>query len=331
MKRSVVMVGLMLVGGVAAAESVPRPLDLGTLGGGFSSAADINEHDQVVGSSFTSGDVLHAFRWERGRFEDLGTLGGPTSRATAINGQGEVVGASTPSARSLDEVAFVWRGRGRLISLGTLPGDRASQANDINDHGDVAGQSGGDTPRAVVWKGGHIQALPASAAHLSIANALNNHGQVVGLAVIKTVGTRAVLWESGTMKVLGTLAGTPDATSVATGINDRGQIVGRSTTRSGLQHAFLWENGAFEDLGALTDLGISSAAQVARNGLIAGYATNEADAQTAALWRKGRILDLGTLNPFGTSFANAVNSKGHVAGGATAGGEDADVHAVLWR
>jgi probable HAF family extracellular repeat protein len=32
-----------------------------------------------------------------------------------------------------------------------------------------------------------------------------------------------------------------------------------------------------------------------------------------------------------TSFANAVNSKGHVVGAATAGGEDADLHAVLWR
>src|SRR3954451_8801875 len=159
MKRSVVIVGLILVGGVAAAESVPRPFDLGTLGGDFSSAADMNEHDQVVGSSFTSGDVLHAFRWERGRFEDLGTLGGPTSRATAINEPGDVVGASTPSAGSLDEVAFLWRGQGRLVSLGTLPGDHASQANDIDDHGEIAGQSGGDTPRAVVWKGGHIEAL----------------------------------------------------------------------------------------------------------------------------------------------------------------------------
>jgi hypothetical protein len=51
----------------------------------------------------------------------------------------------------------------------------------------------------------------------------------------------------------------------------------------------------------------------------------------AALWRKGRTIDLGTRNPFGTSFANAVNSRGRVAGGATDGGEDADVHAVLWR
>ncbi len=330
MKSSLVL-GLLLVSAVAAAEPAPHPVDLGTLGGDFSTATDINEREQVVGSSFTAADHLHAFRWERGHFTDLETLGGPTSRASAINSHGDVVGASTPRADSLDEVAFVWRGRGPLVSLGALPGDRVSQANDINDRGDVVGQSGTGTRRAVIWRDGHIEALPSSAADLGIANAINNSGQVVGVAVVKTVGTRAVLWENGTMKVLGTLAGTPDATSVATGIDEHGRIVGRSTTPSGLQHAFLFENGEFTDLGALTELGISSAAHIARNGLIAGYVTNEADAQVAALWRKRHIIDLGTLNPFGTSFANAVNSKGHVVGAATAGGEDADLHAVLWR
>lgn len=330
MKTSVV-VGVVLWSGLAAAESAPRPVDLGTLGGDFSSAADINEKDQVVGASFTAADQLHAFLWQRGRFRDLGTLGGPTSRANAINKHGDVVGASTPKAGSFDEVAFFWPGHGKLVSLGALPGDSVSQANDLDDHGTIVGSSGSGTPRAVIWKNGHIEALPASAAHLAIANAVNNRGQVVGVAVVKTVGTRAVLWEDGSMKVLGTLAGTPDATSVATGINDRGQIVGRSTTRSGLQHAFLWENGQFKDLGALTELGISSAADIAGNGLVAGYATNEADAQVGALWRKGQIVDLGTLNPFGTSFANAVNNRGHAAGAATVGGEDADLHAVIWK
>jgi probable HAF family extracellular repeat protein len=306
-------------------------VDLGTLGGGFSAAAGINEKDQVVGASFTAAEELHAFVWDRGRFRDLGTLGGKTSRATAINNRGHVVGASTVRADSFDEIAFLWEGRGPLVNLGTLPGDQRSRANAISENCLIAGQSGGDTPRAVIWRNGKIEALPASAANLSIANGVNNRGQVVGVAVIKTVGARAVLWENGTMKVLGTLAGTPDATSAATAINEKGQIVGRSTTRDGLQHAFLYENGAFHDLGPLSELGISAAAGIAPNGLIAGDATDAADSRTAVLWRKGKIHNLGTLDPFGTSFGAAVNSKGHVAGAATDGGEDADIHAVLWR
>jgi probable HAF family extracellular repeat protein len=151
------------------------------------------------------------------------------------------------------------------------------------------------------------------------------------VAVIKSVGARAVLWEDGKMKVLGTLAGTPHSTSLANDIADDGEVVGRSDSRSGLQHAFSWKDGRFTDLGALSEEGISSAAGISRNGLITGDATNEADAQRAVLWRKGAIVDLGALNAFGTSFGAAVNAKGHVAGGATAGGEDADIHAVIWR
>jgi probable HAF family extracellular repeat protein len=315
---------------VAVAAGTPRPRDLGTLGGDFSAAQDINEKDQIVGASFTAGDQLHAFVWKDGVMKDIGTLGGSTSRALAINEKGHVVGGSTPRADNFDEVAFVWPGKGKLIRLGALPGDRASQANDINDDGTIVGQSGA-TPRAVIWRDRKIEALPAPASELSIANAVNNHCQVVGVAVIENVGARAVLWQNGAMKVLGTLAGTPGATSVATDINDRGQIVGRSTSRSGLEHGFLYENGVFHDLGPLSEGGLSGAAGLSENGLIVGDATNAADVRTAVLWRNRRIQDLGTLNPFGTSQASAVNKAGHVVGSATAGGEDADIHAVLWR
>jgi probable HAF family extracellular repeat protein len=319
-----------LAAGEALAKPAPEPIDIGTLGGDFSAAHGINEKDEIVGESFTASDQLHAFVWN-GSFRDLGTLGGKTSRGLAINAKGHVVGSSTVKADSLDEIAYVWPGAGPLGNLGALPGDHASRANDINDRGVIVGRSGAATFRAVIWKKGRIEALPADAADLSIANAINNRGQVVGVAVVKTVGTRAVLWEDGTMKVLGTLAGTPGATSTATGINERGQIVGRSTSSSGLEHAFLYENGKFTDLGPLSELGLSSAAAIARNGLVAGDATDDADSRRAVLWRKGKITNLGALDPFGTSFATAVNSKGHVAGAATAGGEDADIHAILWR
>src|SRR3954471_9270975 len=116
MKMSLVL-GLTFVSTVAMAQSVPKPTDLGTLGGGFSTAADINDKDQIVGSSFTSPDQLHAFLWAGGKFTELGTLGGPTSRANGINKHGEVVGASTATTTSADEVAFVWRGHGNLVNL----------------------------------------------------------------------------------------------------------------------------------------------------------------------------------------------------------------------
>src|SRR5262245_40419138 len=73
--------------------------DLGTLGGLFGDANDINDAGQVVGeaSVVISDDpfqqVDHAFLWTSADgMTDLGTLGGPSSVANAINNAGQVVG-----------------------------------------------------------------------------------------------------------------------------------------------------------------------------------------------------------------------------------------------
>ena len=55
-------------------------IDLGTLGGGYSRAGDINASGQVVGESNS-----HAFLWQSGIMTDLGTLGGSDSTANGIN------------------------------------------------------------------------------------------------------------------------------------------------------------------------------------------------------------------------------------------------------
>ena len=52
------------------------PIDLGTLGGVFSSASAINANGQVVGGSQTADGTYHAFSWTAaGGMVDLGTLG----------------------------------------------------------------------------------------------------------------------------------------------------------------------------------------------------------------------------------------------------------------
>jgi probable HAF family extracellular repeat protein len=70
--------------------------DLGTLGGGFSSALGINSAGRVVGFSDTADGERHAFITgpEGVGMTDLGTLGGDFSFAKAINDAGQVVGDS---------------------------------------------------------------------------------------------------------------------------------------------------------------------------------------------------------------------------------------------
>src|ERR1700722_657010 len=92
-------------------------IDLGTLGGSYSSATGINNNGVVVGESNTSALSVssHAFMYQNGIMTDLGTLGGLNSAANAVNDLGEVVGYSDTSNGSRN--AFVYSG-GTMMSLG---------------------------------------------------------------------------------------------------------------------------------------------------------------------------------------------------------------------
>jgi probable HAF family extracellular repeat protein len=69
-------------------------IDLGTLGGANSSAFDINDSGQVVGSSDTSSGQSHAFFYSGEKMIDLGTLGGGHRAAYGIDNSGPIVGCS---------------------------------------------------------------------------------------------------------------------------------------------------------------------------------------------------------------------------------------------
>ena len=80
--------------------------DLGTLGGAFSRAYDINNRGQVVGNVYYTDGMTQAFRWEDGVVIYLGTLGGSSSWAHRINEVGQVIGWS--QTQSGEEHAFLW-------------------------------------------------------------------------------------------------------------------------------------------------------------------------------------------------------------------------------
>jgi probable HAF family extracellular repeat protein len=176
-------------------------------GDSTSAATAINELGQVVGISGSCDVAVGRFSarravlWENGVPTDLGSLGGVAwNTATAINNQGTVVGFSNlppsptfpPGARHYQ--AFIWtRGTG-MQSLGTLPGDIRSVANDINEQNQVVGTSRGGPYgiRAFLWQNGvmtdlNIVTLRGSP-FLLTGNNINARGEVGGEAFEPNTG-----------------------------------------------------------------------------------------------------------------------------------------------
>jgi probable HAF family extracellular repeat protein len=270
---------------------------------------------------------------------DLGTLGGPNSStsffSTSLTNWGVIGGAQTAAPDPFNPNclggifsltgcyvmhAFQWN-RGILTDLGALPGN-----NDNNS---------------------------------SFSSAINNNGLIAGLSENGSVDsdtgypeTRAVVWNKGKIKDLGTFGGTQ---SSAMAVNDLGQVVGGALNKtddpfsaefvigfgvlySGTTQvrAFVWQNGRMRDLGTL---GGPDAFAYAINqfGQIAGesYTSYTPNADTGIptvdpfLWTNGKMIDLGTLG--GTiGFPVWLNDWGQVVGYSNLAG-DQFYHGFLWE
>ena len=167
---------------------------LGDLGGGSTRPADINNAGQIVGTSNTSVELgaPHAFLWQNGVMTDLGLLRSDDqdSFASAINADGVIVGTSErlDENTGVDYRPFVWE-NGVMSAIPT-PSHEA-YATDINDAGVVVGlmrTGGAASPyHAWIYVNGVVtnlnSVIPAgSGLHLAYANAINNNGEIAGLA-----------------------------------------------------------------------------------------------------------------------------------------------------
>src|SRR5437868_5691768 len=157
-----------------------RLVDLGTLGGGYSTAKVINSAGLVAGDTTLADGGFRAFLFDSG-MRNLGTLGGNESMAFAVNEKGWVTGA----AQLTSGPRHAFRYDGSMHDLGSLGGDFA-QGQAINESGQVAGWSTldpahNDPVHAFFHDGtsmrdlGVLPNLPWSS-----ATGLNNHGIVVG-------------------------------------------------------------------------------------------------------------------------------------------------------
>ncbi|SEN82137.1 probable extracellular repeat, HAF family [Nitrosospira multiformis] len=215
--------------------------DLGTLGGGFSTAYSINDAGQVVGYSETATGERHAFITGPNGvgMTDLGTLGEHASYATSINKAGQVAGYTVKKYWH----AFITGPNGAgMTYLKSLPDGLTTVAHDINDAGQVVGYSETATGEHHAFitgpNGVGMTDLGTLGGDYSVAYGINDAGQVVGDSSTAAGSTHAfITGPNGVgMTDLGTLGG---GYSIATDINDTGQVVGWSTVAAGEEHAFI--------------------------------------------------------------------------------------------
>ena len=195
-------------------------------------------------------------------------------------------------------------------------------------------------------------------AECSEATSINAKGQIVGTSELDEIDpvlgikqVRAVLWEDGKIKDLGTFGGN---LSGAAGNNNRGQVVGFALNAipdpfsfiyillaggasTGTQtRAFLWQNGELQDLGTL---GGSDAAAffVNERGQVAGVSSFNSEPnpltglpnQHAFLWQSGTMTDLGSLGG-ASATPSGLNNRGQVIGIFDHGGSEEFTDPYFW-
>ncbi len=223
-----------------------------------------------------------------------------------------------------------------IIDLGVLPGGISSQANSINNSGQVVGESGG---RAFFWSSGSgmqdLGTFPGGT--FSQAFGINDSSQVVGTSTIGSffAERHAFLWSSGSgMQDLGTLPNPSENISEARGINasgqlgslqaggesfayaidDSGKVVGTSGIPSG-ESAFLWSSGSgMQDLGMLPGGTLSEAFGINNSGQVVGY-TFISGARPGFLWTSESGMQ--NLGVFGVGVARDINDSGQIVAGGT--------------
>lgn len=234
-----------------------------------------------------------------------------------------------------DFQAYIWTSAGGMVSI-SAPDLSFAAPVAMNSSGQVVGYAGntfdGGT-YAFSWTsiGGliNIDSPGVITNKISSSNAVNDAGQVVGIAQDANFNDRAFLWtQAGGLIDLGTLKGY--ASSGAMDINASGQIVGAAynvdpNTGQASYRAVLWDApktarsaGRISDFLGKSHFGNSKAYSINASGGIAGIAEVATGGYQAFHWDKKKTKLTIIATP-GDVFENAgmtvsINATGQVIG-----------------
>ena len=168
----------------------------------------------------------------------------------------------------------------------------------------------------------------------SFAYAINDHGQIVGLARLSgDTSTHSFLYSNGTMTDLSPLNSGSIQTVGPTGINNSGQVA------SGLVVAGVYVPSIFDSasgdvellgsLGGVTDFGFSGVAtSISNSGDAVGYSYTDTTNRHAFLYSNGLMTDIGSLG--GYSAALGINDVGTIVGFSATETSAGPAHAFIY-
>jgi uncharacterized membrane protein len=329
------VVATVSLGLVTAAQGADSSWTVTQIGEPGFWASDLNDNGVVVG--YVGGPDYHAVSWSNGTTTVLDTPEKTIrSLASAINNLGQIVGSVTVQQEAgVRTEAVLWDANGGYTLLGFLNNGTFSEALDINDLGQVVGVASpaGGTYTAVLWTADGAVALPVPAAPpcppggcgfittTSFAQAINNHGAIVGNISYPYQPQNAVMWAPDAAPVfLPPLAG---KNAAASDINDSRMIVGNSYGgASYASNATVWIDGN------LTDLGTGYATAINHTGMIVGQLSDAAGLRHAYVWGEGFVgTPLPTPEGDVETIAGGVNAGGQVIGASRQSGT---WRAVMW-
>jgi probable HAF family extracellular repeat protein len=245
----------------------------------------------------------------------------------AINSSGTVAGDTESVYYSPYKVTFkatVWK-NGQAAAL---PGAGfSSGAAGINTIGDVVGANGGT---GAWWHNGIVTALSTPNGSQSLANSINDAGQIVGWTANASGLQHATLWQNGKAFDLGVLSGGASGDRYATGINNAGVVIGSSaavdSTGAKVFHAFIWTpaqpngtSGKMVDITTNPGLSDCEGLSINSGGQVVGTYELSDGTGGAFVWdHLHGMRDLDSLLPAGSGWslwgASGINDKGQIVG-----------------
>ncbi|SFW40428.1 PEP-CTERM sorting domain-containing protein [Nitrosovibrio sp. Nv17] len=203
---------------------------------------DISNTGLIVGNLYTYSGRNTAALWQGNNLSFLkDPIGTYESVATAVNDSGQIAGIYNGS------IPILWaNATADPVILPLLSGHSAGIVNAINNSGQLVGNSStGSVIQAVLWEDGNVVNLASSLSGRSIANDINDAGQIL----IQGQGG-SYIWENGVLDALDNLG---SGISVANGINNLGQVIGRTDFGDGYSYATLWNGSTPIDLNSQLD------------------------------------------------------------------------------